>query len=486
MYKVGEGIGITFDDVLLVPRFSSIKSRKDVNTSTNLTRRIRLNIPLVSASMDTVTESKMAIAMAREGGIGVIHRFMPIEQQASEVRKVKRAESIIIENPYRISVDASVSDARRIMEQHEVTGLIVVRDGDYVEGILTRRDILFERDDSRVRDAMTPKHRLVTAREGVTTEEAIELIRQHKVEKIPIVDDGGRIKGLITARDIISRGSYPNASRDSKGRLMVAAAVGVKEDCVDRARALYDAEVDLIVVDVAHGHTEQVLSTMKRIRRELGDSVELIAGNVATPEGFEDLASLSDCVKVGVGPGSVCTTRVVAGVGVPQLSAIINCAEASERTGVPMMADGGIRSSADLVKALAGGADTVMLGMLLAGTDESPGTMVVRNGRKYKIYRGMASFYAMLAREGKTSGGIADELLDEVADYSYIAEGIEAYVDYRGSVSDVVKQLISGLRSGLSYCGARDLRELRRNAVFIRITEAALREGAPHDVEKIS
>ncbi|MEM2067258.1 MAG: IMP dehydrogenase [Nitrososphaerota archaeon] len=477
-----EGLGLTFDDVLLVPRFSTLKSRTEASTTTKLTRKLSINIPIVSAAMDTVTESRMAIAMAREGGLGIIHRFMPVKQQAAEVLKVKRAEGIIIDDPYTISLGSTVGEARREMEARNVSGLIVVDSDRRVHGILTARDIMFERDETRVEEVMTPRSRLVVAQEGVTTEEAVELIRKYKVEKIPIVDKDWRVKGLITAKDIKSRGLYPHSSRDAKGRMMVGAAIGVKGDYLERARALFEAEADVLVVDVAHGHTELVLSTLKCLRREFGDDLQIIAGNVATPEGFEDLAAYADCVKVGIGPGAVCTTRIVAGVGVPQLTAIFSCAEASEKTGVPMMADGGIRGSADLVKALAGGASTVMIGMLLAGTDESPGAVVVRNGRKSKVYRGMASFYAMLSREAKSVGEVP---LDEVADYSYMAEGVEAYVAYKGSASDVIKQLVNGLKSGMSYLGARTIPELRRNAVFIQITHASYLESLPHDVERI-
>ena len=483
MVKLLDKIGITFDDVLLIPRFSRISSRREVSVKTRLTRKLSLNIPIVSAAMDTVTESRMAIAMAREGGIGVIHRFAPIEHQVAEVERVKRAESIVIENPYTIRSGAKVSEARLMMQRYNVSGLLVVDDGNKLKGIVTARDIMFESDGKLVDSIMTPRERMVTAEPNLPMEEIIELIRSHKVEKIPVVDGDNRVKGLITAKDIISRGSYPNASRDSKGRLMVAAAIGVKDDYLERAKLLHEAEVDALVVDVAHGHTEMVINAIRNVRKELGDDVQIIAGNVATQEGFEDLAAEADCVKVGVGPGAVCTTRIVAGVGVPQLTAIMECAKIAEKMDTPLMADGGIRSSADLVKALAAGAETVMIGMLFAGTDESPGAVVVRNGRKYKIYRGMASFYAMLSRESRKAGELE---LDDVADYSYFAEGIEAYVDYRGSVSDVIKQLLAGLRSGLSYCGAHNLKELRENAIFIRISQSAIREGMPHDVERIS
>ena len=483
MARLLDELGITFDDVLLVPRFSRISSRREVSVRTWLTRKLQVNIPIVSAAMDTVTEARMAIAMAREGGIGVIHRFMPISKQVEEVEKVKRAESIVIENPYTIDLESRVADARNVMNRYGVSGLLVVDHEKRLKGIVTSRDILFERDAEPVKNIMTPRERMVVAENHLTSEEVINLIKKHKVEKIPIVDKDNRVRGLVTAKDIIQRGSYPNASRDAKGRLMVAAAIGVKGDYLERAKALQEAETDVIVIDIAHGHMELMLKALKTVRKELGDSTQVIAGNVATSEGFEDLASEADCVKVGVGPGAVCTTRIVAGVGVPQLTAILTCAKASEKTGVPMMADGGIRSSADLVKALAAGAATTMLGMLLAGTDESPGAVVVRNGRKYKIYRGMASFYAMLSRESREAGELE---LDDVADYSYMAEGVEAYVDYRGSASEVVRQLVAGLRSGLSYCGASNLEELRSNSVFIKISQAAIREGAPHDVERIS
>ncbi|MEM4450340.1 MAG: IMP dehydrogenase, partial [Nitrososphaerota archaeon] len=388
-----ESIGIAFDDVLLVPRYSEIVSRRETSVETWLTRKIKLNIPLISAAMDTVTESNMAIAMAREGGIGVIHRFMPIEQQVAEVHKVKRAESIIIEDPYTIMQGTKVGVARIEMKRLGVSGLLVVDKEHRLKGIVTSRDIAFEPDDAVIDEVMTPRSRLVTAKPGVTIEEAISLIRAHKVEKIPVIDDNDRVVGLITAKDIKARGLYPHSSRDSKGRMMVGAAIGVRGDYIERAKALQEAETDVIVVDVAHGHTKSMLKCLKELRRELGDGIQIIAGNVATPEGFEDLAAEADCVKVGIGPGAVCTTRIVAGVGVPQLSAIMSCSEVAEKLGIPLMADGGIRSSADLVKALAAGASTVMIGMLFAGTDESPGAIVTRNGRKYKIYRGMASFY---------------------------------------------------------------------------------------------
>lgn len=485
MAKILDQIGLSFDDALLIPRRSSIRSRKEVITRSRFTRRIWLSIPIVSAAMDTVTESRMAIAMAREGGIGVIHRFMPAERQAEEVLKVKRAENIVIEDPYTVNPEMRIKDARRLMEKFRVSGLIVVDEERRVLGILTRRDVVFEDDDRLVKDAMTPRNDMIVAKPGISMEEAEEIFRKYKVEKLPIVDEDNKLKGLITSLDLVKRKMYPNASRDSKGRLLAAAAIGVREESIRRAELLVKAGVDVIVIDVAHGHTEMVINMVKRLRRTYGDELEIVAGNVVTPEGVEDLVSAGvDAVKVGIGPGSVCTTRIVAGVGVPQLTAIMICSEKARELDTPIIADGGIRYSGDIVKALAAGASTVMIGRLLAGTDESPGAIVVRNGRKYKIYRGMASLYAMLGREVRETGSEAEALLD-ASEYSYYAEGVEAYVPYTGSVSEVIKQLVAGLRSGMSYLGARDIDELKRNAVFIRITESGFKESLPHDVEKV-
>ena len=483
MARILDHVGLCFDDVLLIPRRSPIRSRKEVITRTRFTKGLRLNIPIVSAAMDTVTESRMAIVMAREGGIGVIHRFMPPEKQAEEVSKVKRAENIVIEKPATIRPDARIGEAKELMRLLGISGLLVVDSENRLLGVITRRDVIFEDDDKLVRDCMTPRSELVVAREGVTLEEAKEIFRRHKVEKLPIVDEDWKLRGLITSVDLIKREAYPNASRDSKGRLLVAAAIGVREGEVERAKLLVEAGVDALVVDVAHGHSEMCIKMVRKVKELYEDEVELVAGNVATPEGVEDLASAgADAVKVGIGPGSVCTTRLVAGVGVPQLTAIMKCSEAADKLGVPIIADGGIRRSGDIVKALAAGASTVMIGKLLAGTDESPGTIVLKNGRRYKIYRGMASMYAMLGREFRFRENEAEALLD-ASEYSYYAEGVEAYVPYTGSASDVIKRLVAGLRSGMSYVGARTIEELRNNAVFIRVTETSLRESAPHDVE---
>ncbi|MEM0440471.1 MAG: IMP dehydrogenase [Candidatus Caldarchaeum sp.] len=481
--KILDNIGLTFDDVLLVPQRSSIKSRRDVSTRSRFTRRIVLNVPIVSAAMDTVTEADMAIAMAREGGIGVVHRFNTIQQQVEQIKIVKRAENIAIEEPYTIGPEATVAEAQQLMQRKNVSGLLVVDTSKRLLGIVTKRDVLFRNYGAKVAECMTPKERLVTAPPEITLEEAKQIFMKHKVEKLPLVDSDGRLKGLVTSADIVKKLMHPHATRDSRGRLMVAAALGVREEALDRAEALLAAGADCLVIDVAHGHTEIVIQTIKKLRSSFSDDFELVAGNVATAEGVEDLASAgASAVKVGVGPGSVCTTRIVAGVGVPQLTAIMKCFEAAESMDVPLIADGGIRSSADMVKALAAGASTVMIGRLLAGTDESPGAVVVKNGRKMKVYRGMASFYAMLAKESRAGD---EDFLQDASEYSYIAEGVEAYVPYKGSASDVIRQLVAGLRSGLSYLGARNIEELRRNAVFIRMTEAGLKESHPHDVETI-
>ncbi len=486
MARILDYLGLSFDDVLLIPRRSPIRSRKEVITRSKFTKKTWLNIPIVSAAMDSVTESRMAVTMAREGGIGVIHRFMPPSRQAGEVAKVKRAENIVIEEPVTISPDTTVEEAKDIMKAQGISGLLVVDPDDKLLGILTRRDVVFEDSDRNlVKDCMTPRKDLITAGPGISIEEARELFRKHKIEKLPIVDEKGRLRGLITSADLIKREAYPNASRDSRGRLLVAAAVGVKEKEIERVKLLVEAGVDVMVIDVAHGHSEMCIEMIKKIRKTYGDEIDIVAGNVATSEGVEDLASAgADAVKVGIGPGSVCTTRVVAGVGVPQLTAVMKCSEAAEKMDVPIIADGGIRESGDIVKALAAGASTVMIGRLLAGTDESPGTVVLKNGRRYKIYRGMASMYAMLGREFRLGENEAEALLD-ASEYSYYAEGVEAYVPYTGSASDVIRRLVAGLRSGMSYLGARTIDELKENAIFIRITELGYRESTPHDVELV-
>lgn len=470
---------LTFDDVLLVPKRSPVRSRRDVDLSTNLSKNIKLNIPIVSANMDTVTESAMAISMAHNGGIGIIHRFMPIERQVEEVQKVKRAESVIIEHPYTTGPNATMADAKRMMQEKGVNGLLVVDTKGKLLGILTARDLLFENNESRrVSELMTPMEKLHTARAGASIDDARQLLRKYKIEKVPLVDDEGYLRGLITSKDMVTLAERPQACKDSKGQLIVGAAVGIREGYLDRARALVDAGVDVIVVDVAHGHSEWVLEVVRKLKKELG-GVDVIAGNVATPEGTKDLiVAGADAVKVGIGSGSICITRIVTGAGVPQLTAVMECAEAARALNVPIIADGGIRNSGDITKALAAGASSVMIGRMLAGTDESPGVTVMRNGRKYKLHRGMASVGASLKR------GIP-ESEDDSALLDYVAEGIEAFVPYRGNSHEIIAQLAGGIRSGLSYCGARTLAELRQNASFVRLTQAALSESYPHDVESM-
>jgi IMP dehydrogenase len=470
---------LTFDDVLLVPKRSSIHSRKDVDLSTRLSRNIKLNIPIVSANMDSVTESAMAISMAHNGGIGIIHRFMPVERQVEEVLKVKRAESVIIEEPYTIWPSATMSDAKRLMQEKGVSGLLVVDANKKLLGILTARDLLFEDNDlNRVSELMTPMKSLHTASADASIDEARQLLRKYKLEKLPLVDEEGHLRGLITSKDMVTLAERPQACKDSKGQLTVGAAVGIREGYIERARALVEAGVDVLVVDVAHGHSDRVLNVVRKLKKELSQ-VDVIAGNVATREGTKDLIDAgSDAVKVGIGSGSICITRIVTGAGVPQLTAVLECAEAARESGVPIIADGGIRNSGDITKALAIGASSVMIGSMLAGTEESPGVTVMRNGRKYKIHRGMASVGASMKRG-------TEEAEDEAALLEYVAEGIEAFVPYRGTSHEILAQLAGGIRSGLSYCGAKTLAELRQNASFVRLTSAALKESYPHDVDSI-
>jgi IMP dehydrogenase len=469
--------GITFDDVLLIPKRSAIISRKDTDLSTRLSRNIRLNMPIISANMDTVTEANMAIAIAREGGIGIIHRFMSIEQQVHEVEKVKRSESIVIERPYTISPSNTVADAKGMMKDLGISGLLVVDNEGRLSGIVTRRDVQFEQDKKKVANIMTKN--VIKAQYGISIEEAKDMLHKHRIEKLPLVDENNRVRGLITAKDINKMEEYPLASKDKKGRLLVGAAVGVKGDFMDRTEALLEAGADTIVVDIAHGHSENAINAIKIIKKAF-PNCELIAGNVATSEGTKDLIQAgADAVKVGVGSGSICITRIVTGSGVPQLTAIMDCAKMAKDYDIPIIADGGIRNSGDVTKALAAGASTVMVGSLLAGTDESPGVSITKNGKRYKIYRGMASFYASLGRKYREEGelNIEEDLND------YVPEGVEALVDYKGSVKDIIRHLVGGLRSGLSYCGARNITELQQNAKFIKMTTAGYIESMPHDVK---
>jgi IMP dehydrogenase len=469
--------GLTFDDVLLVPKYSNITTRSQTDLRTKLSKNISLNIPLVSANMDTVTESAMAIAMAREGGIGIIHRFLTVEEEVEEVLKVKRSASVMIENPYTISPDQSAQNAISYMHEKGVSGLLVVKDSK-LAGILTHRDVMFESESNKlVQDIMTKD--VITAKPGITLDEAKEILRQHRIEKLPLVDDKGQIKGLITSKDITHNENYPSASKDKKGRPLVGAAVGVKGDFMERTEALLEADADVIVVDIAHGHSENAINTIRNIKKAF-PSCELIAGNVATAKGAEDLIKAGvDAVKVGVGSGSICITRVITGSGVPQLTAVYDCAQVGKKYDIPIISDGGTRTSGDLTKALAAGASTVMIGSLFGGTDESPGSFVMKNGKRYKIYRGMASFYAALGRKSKETGNVLvnDDLND------YVAEGVEAMVPYKGTVTDIIKQLAGGVRSGLSYCGAHTIPQMQQNAEFIKMSRAGFAESQPHDVD---
>jgi IMP dehydrogenase len=479
--KIRADFGLTFDDVLLVPHRSAIHSRKDVSTDTWLTPGIRLSIPIVSANMDTVTETRMAIAMAQLGGIGILHRFMTIEQQTDCVLHVKRSESLIVESPLTISPEASVEIARQRMDKDDVGGLVVVDEDNHLLGIVTNRDVLLApKDDIPLRQVMTPRERLVIASQDETLDEARRKLYEHRIEKLPLVDADGHLAGLITAQDIIKIQKHPDATKDSRGRLRVGAAVGVRPEDMERAVSCQAAGVDVLVVDIAHGHSDHVIDMVRSLKQRF-PSVPIIAGNIATAQGVRDLVEAgADAVKVGVGSGSICTTRIVTGFGVPQLSAIVECAEAGKDLNIPIIADGGIRNSGDLTKSLAAGASTVMIGSLLAGTDESPGATVIREGRRYKIVRGMASLSANMDRRNLDKGELAIEEWGEV-----VPEGVEAIVAYKGALMDVIFQLIGGLRSGLSYAGAVSIKELWDAAEFIRITPSGIQESHPHDVELI-
>lgn len=481
-------VGLTFDDVLLVPQFSDVTSRKDVSTETRFSRRIKLNVPMVSANMDTVTESAMAIAIARHGGIGVIHRFMPVAEEVAEVTKVKRSEGVMIEDPITITRDRPIGEAWESLRRNSVGGIVVVDSRRRVVGIVTRRDLLLEENvRKKVEDVMTPRADLVTAPGGVSMARARELLHENRIEKLPLVDPDGRLVGLITSKDILKRRQFPLATKDDKGRLRVAAAVGVKGDYMERAEKLLGADVDALVVDIAHGHSSHAIDTVKRIKKELGD-VETVAGNVATAAGAIDLIEAgADAVKVGVGSGSICVTRVVSGVGVPQLTAIMDSAAPALERGIPVIGDGGIRVPGDVTKALAAGASTVMIGSLLAGCEESPGPTILREGVRYKLTRGMASFAATLGRrirEGAAQDATTSEILEDAVNEG-VPEGVEGLIPYRGAADEVVKQLLGGLHSGMSYCGARTIAELRRNARFIRMTESGRKESGPHDIQKV-
>ena len=471
--------GVTFDDVLLVPKYSKVTSRSDTDLSTKLSKNISLNIPLISANMDTVTESSMAVTVAREGGIGIIHRFLTIQQQVNEVLKVKRSGSIIIENPYTINSELTIKDAFSIMNEKQVSGLLVTDSNSKIIGILTERDVLFESPDSSklVKELMTKD--VVTAKLGVDLEQVKEILKHNRIEKLPIVDDNNHVKGLITSQDISNLEKYPNASKDKKGRPLVGSAVGVKGDFMERSEALINAGADVLVVDIAHGHSENAINTVKNIKKAFPDC-ELIAGNVATAKGTEDLIKAGvDAVKVGVGSGSICITRVITGSGVPQLTAVFDCAKVGNDHGIPIISDGGTRNSGDATKALAAGASSIMVGSILGGTDESPGSTITKNGKRFKIYRGMASLAASMGRRSKETGTF--ELADDLNDY--VAEGVEAMVPYKGSVTEIITQITGGIRSGLSYCGASNIKQMQENAEFIKISRAGFAESQSHDVD---
>lgn len=468
--------GLAYSDVLLVPQRSTVESRKQVETRTRLTRTIWLNMPLVSANMDTVTEAAMAIAMAQAGGIGIIHRFNSIDDQVKQIKKVKQFRNAVIENPLTVNQNATLAQARAIMDEHVIGGLLVVNEKGKLAGIVTSRDIRFNPDEKRiVKEFMTPREKLMVGMADISIAEAKQLMIDNRIEKLPLVNSDDTIAGLITSKDIYLKSEYPSASVDSYGRLLVGAAIGVKEEALERSAALLEAGADVLVIDIAHGHSDLAINTLKKLKEKY-PHVQVIAGNVATPQGTRELIEAgADAVKVGIGPGSICTTRIVSGSGYPQLSAVINCAQEADKYGVPVIADGGICYSGDITKAIAAGASTVMLGSLLAGTDESPGIPFMKNGKKFKVVRGMASFGANLGRTDKDSKKAKE----------YVPEGVEALTPYKGSVLEVVQQLLGGLYSGMSYCGVTVIEQLRGNGIFVEITSAGVRESHPHDVQQL-
>ncbi|MBQ7717760.1 MAG: IMP dehydrogenase [Clostridia bacterium] len=470
--KKFEKEGLTFDDVLLVPRKSDVVP-SEIDLTTKLTKDIILNIPLMSAAMDTVTESKLAIAMAREGGIGIIHKNMTIEEQASEVDKVKRSEHGVIADPFSCSPDQTLEEADAIMGRYKISGVPITVSGKLV-GILTNRDLRFEEDFTKKISEVMTKDNLITAPEGTTLKEAQEILRQHKIEKLPIVDKGFNLKGLVTIKDIEKAVKYPNSAKDKSGRLIVGAAVGMTDDVLDRCGALVSAGVDVVTLDSAHGHSQNVINTVIKIKNAFPD-LPVIAGNIATGEAAEDLIKAgADAVKVGMGPGSICTTRVVAGIGVPQITAICDVYEVASKYGIPVIADGGIKYSGDLPKAIAAGADVIMIGSLFAGCEESPGDEEIYQGRRFKVYRGMGSIGAM-------NEGSRDRYF-QTGNKKLVPEGVEGRVPYKGQLSDTVYQLLGGLRSGMGYCGTPTIPSLKRNGQFVRITGSGLRENHPHDI----
>ena len=477
--KILPELALTYDDVLLVPQYSNVDSRRTLSTKTCLTKKIALQIPIVSANMDVVTESEMAITMAREGGIGIIHRFMTIAAQARQIGRVKKAESFVVDHPISMRESNTVGDVKRVVDETGTGGILIVDDNEKLIGIVSTRDLLFENDMNKPVTAIMSRD-VHTASPDTTLKEAERLLHEHRVEKLPLVDKESKVAGLVTLKDIMKITQYPKATKDSRGRLSVGAAVGVRDKEMRRVEAVLQAGADCIVVDIAHGDSQLEIEMIQSIRKHFPEA-QIIAGNVATADGTKRLIDVgADAVKVGVGPGSICITRIVAGSGVPQLTAVIECAEAARYYGVPIIADGGIRQPGDVAKALAAGAQTVMIGSMLAGTDESPGMTMTRRGHRYKASRGMASLEANLERNKREGNDLTQEEIED-----YVAEGVEAAVPYRGKAREVLTQLVGGLQSGMSYSGAQSIQELQDKAIFVRMTGAGLKESGPHDVEVI-
>ena len=478
--KILPETALTYDDVLLVPQYSSVDSRRSLSTKSCLTKKIALQVPIVSANMDVVTESEMAITMAREGGIGMIHRFMTIAEQARQIQRVKKAESFIVDNPITMKETNTVGDVKRVVDETGTGGILILDKDDKLVGIVSTRDLLFENDLDKPVTVIMSKD-VHTAPPDTTLKEAERLLHEYRVEKLPLVAGGGKIVGLVTLKDIMKITQFPKATKDAKGRLSVGAAVGVRDKEMRRAEAVLEAGADCIVVDIAHGDSQLEIEMIKEIRKRFPEA-QIIGGNVATADGTKRLIDAGvDAVKVGVGPGSICITRIVAGSGVPQLTAVIECVEAAHSSGIPIIADGGIRQPGDLAKALAAGAQTAMIGSLLAGTDESPGLIMTRKGHRYKASRGMASLDANIERNKREGNDLTQEEIED-----YVAEGVEASVPYRGRAREVLTQLIGGLQSGMSYSGAHSIEELQQKAVFVRMTGAGLKESGPHDVEVLA
>jgi IMP dehydrogenase len=477
MMKILPDVALTYDDVLLVPQYSDVDSRRRLSTKSWLTKKIALQSPIVSANMDVVTESEMAIAMAREGGIGIIHRFMTIAEHARQIERVKKAESFVVDKPITMMDDRTVGDVKRVVEETGTGGILILDKEDKLVGIVTTRDLLFESDDAKlVTEIMTRE--VHSAPPDTSLKEAERLLHEYRVEKLPLKDDDGKVAGLITLKDIMKITQFPIATKDAKGRLAVGAAVGVRDMEMRRVEAALQAGADCIVVDIAHGDSHMEIEMVKNIRKHFPEA-QIIGGNVATADGTKRLIDAgADCVKVGVGPGSICVTRQVAGSGVPQLTAIIECAEAARPNGIPIIADGGIRHPGDVAKAIAAGASTVMIGSLFAGTDESPGLIMTRRGHRYKASRGMASLTANIERNKREGNDLTREEIED-----YVAEGVEAAVPYRGKAREVLTQLVGGLQSGMSYSGAHSVEEFQQKAIFVRMTGAGLKESGPHDVE---